>query len=490
MENKLLVLLPIGCSLLTPVVAQNQVEHKYNIVYVLLDDLAYDAIESTNRYPFLKTPNITRLQSEGVTFDNFFCTMALSSPSRACMLTGMYPHKHGVTQNDDRVDADWEKYPPYTSYLQSAGYETAFIGKMHQAALWGKDQVRPGFDYWLGFRHQGDYYKNTLNENGKEFYKEGYITDVLTDYAIDWMTKKRDKNKPFSLCLWHKAVHEPYIAAPRHIGCYKEELLHLPPKGNGVETFEGKPEWQKYKKTFYKIGKNDPEWNPEYETPKKILETLLAVDESIGNVLGTLEKIGELDNTVVVFSSDNGYFMGEHGFWDKRISYDECMRIPLIIRFPNKLGAGKHVEEMCLNIDIAPTMIDIAGTDVPDYMQGKSMLPLLSDNREDIDWRKSFLFEYFVDDAYPYAGPTQVAIRTEEYKLVDCFLDDDIDELYDLRKDPGEMINLINNPDYKIIQKQLRKELKDLMKQTEFNPDRDFWLRKQVPVWEKKYKNK
>lgn len=175
MENKLLVLLPIGCSLLSPVVAQNQVEHKYNIVYVLLDDLAYDAIESTNRYPFLKTPNITRLQSEGVTFDNFFCTMALSSPSRACMLTGMYPHKHGVTQNDDRVDADWEKYPPYTSYLQSAGYETAFIGKMHQAALWGKDQVRPGFDYWLGFRHQGDYYKNTLNEMVKSFIKKDIL---------------------------------------------------------------------------------------------------------------------------------------------------------------------------------------------------------------------------------------------------------------------------------------------------------------------------
>lgn len=485
MFNKLFLTLPFAGFCVT---GMTQANEKHNIVYVLLDDLAYDAIESTNRYPFLKTPNISRLQSEGVTFDNFFCTMALSSPSRACMLTGMYPHKHGVTQNDSRVDANWEKYPPYSSYLQDAGYETAFIGKMHQAALWNEDQVRPGFDYWLGFRHQGDYFKNTFNENGKEFYKEGYITDVLTDYANDWLTKKRDKNKPFSLCLWHKAVHEPYVAAPRHLGCYQQESLPLPPNGNGVERFEGKPGWQKYKKTFYKIGEKDPEWNPDYATPKKILETLLAVDESIGSVLNTLEKIGELENTIVIFSSDNGYFMGEHGFWDKRISYDECMRIPLIMRLPNKLGAGKHIKQMCLNIDIAPTMMDIAGVKVPDYVQGKSMLPLLQG--QSVDWRDSFLFEYYVDDAYPYAGPTQVAIRTEKYKLVDCFLDDDIDELYDLEKDPGEMVNLINNPEYNSIQKDLRKELKKIMKETGYTTDRDFWLRIQVPKWEAKYKNK
>lgn len=456
-------------------------ENRPNVLFILLDDLAYDAIGNSGRYPFLITPNIQRLQNEGVTFSNFFCTMSLSSPSRACFLTGVYPHLHGVTQNDKRVDPDWEKYKPYTQLLQSVGYESAFIGKMHNAELWGKDQVRPGFDYWLGFRGQGDYFDNVLNENGNEFREKGYITEILTKYATDWLTKKRDKKKPFSLCLWHKAVHAPFKPAPKFLGIYANDSLPLPPKGNGVERFEGKPEWQKYKKTFYKIWEQDPEWNPHFKEPIYILETLLAVDESIGKMLEVLSETGELENTIVIFSSDNGYFMGEHGFWDKRISYEECLRIPMIIRFPKMFKPNTNISSMCLNIDIAPTLLEMAGARIPDYMQGKSLLPFLKKKR--VKWRESFLFEYYVDDAYPYAGPTQLAIRTDRYKLVDCFLPEDIDELYDLKNDPGEMINLIGKSQFGKIERKMRQELEHLKIELKFNPDRDFRLRTQIPFW-------
>lgn len=483
MKVNILASLPL-LSMAVPSVAADNTERP-NFLFILLDDLAYDAIESTGRYPFLETPNITRLQESGVTLNNYFCTISLSSPSRACLMTGMYPHVHGVTQNDRAVDADWEKYPPYSSYLQAAGYQTAFIGKMHQALLWGEDQVRPGFDYWLGFRGQGAYYENILNENGKEFYKEGYITDVLTEYAEDWITEKRDPSRPFSMCLWHKAVHGPFTAAERHLGCYQDESLPMPPNGNGEDTFENKPEWQKEKKKHYRIWENDPKWNPHFKEPLDILETLRAVDESIGRMLDLLEKEGLLENTVVLFSSDNGYFMGEHGFWDKRIAYDECMRIPMVIRYPEGFGNGRTVDELCLTIDIAPTILDMAGAEVPAHMQGRSIYPLLKGDKVR-DWRKSFLFEYYVDDAYPYAGPTMVAVRTERYKLVDCLDESEMDELYDLENDPGEMVNLINSSEHSGILRKMYREERHLIKETGYHADRDFWLRQCAPEWEKK----
>ena len=464
-------------------------ESKPNVVFIVVDDLAYDAIESSGRYPFLKTPNINRIQNEGVTFNNFFCTMSLSSPSRACFLTGMYPHKHGVTQNHDKVDANWEKYPSYTHYLQQAGYETAFIGKIHQASLKGKDQVRPGFDYWLGFRGQGHYVKNVFNENGVEFNKDGYITDVLTDYSENWLLEKRNKNKPFNLCLWHKGVHGPFQPAPRHLGIFANDTLPIPPNGNGVDSFAGKPDWQILKKKHYKIWDKDPQWNPKFKEPINILETLTAIDESVGRIYKLLEKTNQLDNTMIIFTSDNGYFMGEHGYWDKRISYEESMRIPMIIRYPAKIKAGSKIDKMCLNVDVAPTILQLLGLEIPQQMQGKSMMPLF-ENENKAKWRKQFMFEYFVDDAFPYAGPTQLALRTERYKLVDNNLKNDIDELYDLQQDPGEMNNLINNPDFKNKVSEMRKELEKEKKSLEFNEDRDFWLRTQVPLWDAKYKSK
>ena len=203
---------------------------------------------------------------------------------------------------------------------------------------------------------------------------------------------------------------------------------------------------------------------------------MAAVDESIGTVLKTLEELGELENTVVIFSSDNGYFMGEHTFKDKRLAYENSMRVPMIIRYPKIIKENSIVLQQCLNIDIAPTILNLAGIAIPDYMQGESMLNLISNNIEN-NWRKSFLFEYYKDASWPHAGPNHIAVRTNEFKLVESFLENDIDELYDLLNDPGEMTNLIGNSNYDAIENQLRVELLRLQKKYKYNPDRDWWLR-------------
>jgi len=198
----------------------------------------------------------------------------------------------------------------------------------------------------------------------------------------------------------------------------------------------------------------------------------------LGKVLDELKEEGELENTVVIFSSDNGYFMGEHTYHDKRIAYEASMRIPMIIRYPRLIEQGSEVDALCMNVDLAPTILDMAGVKIPDYMQGKSMVNLME--QKDENWRDAVLFQYYVDDAYPYAGPDMLAVRTERYKLVDNFLEDDIDELYDMELDPGEMNNLILDPDYDELERELRERLNELKEEYNYNPDRDWWLRQVI----------
>lgn len=460
-------------------------ENPPNFLFILVDDLAFDAMGFMNRYPFLETPNIDALAAEGANVENFFVTQSICSPSRASFLTGTYPHIHGVNQNNKLVDPKWDEFPPYVSYLQEAGYQTAHIGKIHMAHKKGIDHIRPGFDYWFSFVGQGKYNDPPVNENGKEYQEKGYMTDILTEKAIAWLKEKRDKNKPFSINLWHKAVHEPFLPPKRHEALYKDEPLPTPPHNTHLETFKGKPEWQR-KKTFgFDWKKNLPipeelpqvEWPINYDKYMQLLRCIPAIDESLGKVLKTLEEIGELDNTVVIFSSDNGYFMGEHTFLDKRLAYESSMRVPMLIRYPKAIKKHTLVKQLCLNIDVAPTILDFAGIKKPDYMQGVSMVNLL-EGKPEKDWRGAFMFEYYRDDAWPYAGPNQLAIRTDRYKLIDAFLKNDIDELYDLETDPGEMNNLINNPKFDTVETQLRKQLSQLRQQYKYRPDRDWWLRK------------
>ena len=200
-----------------------------NFLFVLVDDQPFDAVGFMGRYPFLKTPNIDRLYNEGANVENFFVTQSICSPSRASFLTGTYPHIHGANQNNKHVDPNWDAFAPYTVHLQNAGYETAHIGKIHMAHKKGKDHIRPGFDYWYSFIGQGKYIDPPVNDNGKEYIEEGYMTDILTDKAIAWLNEKRDPSKPFSLNLWHKAVHEPHLPAERHKDLYEEAVLPPPP---------------------------------------------------------------------------------------------------------------------------------------------------------------------------------------------------------------------------------------------------------------------
>ena len=460
---------------------------KPNILFVLVDDQPFDAVGFSGRYPFLKTPNIDRLANEGVNIKNFFVTQSICSPSRASFLTGTYPHIHGVNQNNKYVDPDWESYAPYSVHLKNNGYETAHVGKIHMAHKRGKSHIRPGFDYWFSFIGQGQYFNPKVNDNGVETQLDGYITDILTEKAIDWLENKRSPDKPFCLNIWHKAVHEKHLPATRHKDFFKGEKLPEPPYQTHKETFENKPEWQRRKTFGFK-------WNEDDEVPKtlkekkwpinkfknmQLLRSLIAVDESLGKVIETLEKIGELENTVVIYSSDNGYFMGEHTYKDKRLAYENSIRVPMIIRYPNLIQRNTTIDELCLNIDLAPTILELAGIKKPDYVQGKSMLNLIRGKKEK-DWRKSILFEYYVDDAWPYAGPDQLAVRTNYFKLVDNFIEKDIDELYDLKNDPGEMTNLINVKKFDKVENELRKELIRLQKKYKYNPDRDWWLRKQT----------
>ncbi|WP_242157514.1 sulfatase [Aestuariivivens sediminis] len=471
----------VGCK------TQETEKNQPNFLFVLVDDQPFDALESSRRYPFLKTPNMQRLEDEGVKFDNFYVTQSICSPSRASFLTGTYPHIHGVNQNNRHVDPDWETYKPYSQILQQAGYETAHIGKIHMAHFEGERHIRPGFDYWYSFVGQGEYFDPMVNDNGKEYQEKGYMTDILTDKAISWLTERRDPNKPFSLNLWHKAVHENHSPAPRHEDIYAKDSLPVPPYNTHLENFKGKPEWQRIKawdskwKDYVHTDTLAPKpWPIKGDKFKKLLECLVAVDESLGYVLKTLEDLGELDNTVIIYSSDNGYFMGEHGYWDKRIAYENSMKIPMLMRYPKTIQPGTIIKDIALNIDLAPTILDLAGVDTPSYMQGESMTRLFDNHRNHENWRTSFMFEYYVDDAYPYAGPNMLAIRTKRFKLIDAFLEDDIDELYDLENDPGEMNNLINDPEYQDIEDGLRTELEKLREKYNYNPDRDWWLRTKV----------
>ena len=275
-----------------------------------------------------------------------------------------------------------------------------------------------------------------------------------------------------------------HLPAPRHKKLYIGENLPLPPFDTHKETFDGKPEWQR-KKTYGAKWKNylpipekleELKWPIRYQKNIKLLRSLAAVDESIGTVLKTLEELGELENTVVIFSSDNGYFMGEHTFKDKRLAYENSMRVPMLIRYPKIFKDKSVVDEQCLNIDLAPTILDMAGIEKPDYMQGESMLDLLI-GKSDSDWRNSFLFEYYRDSEWPHAGPNQVAVRTMEFKLVESFIENDIDELYDLVNDPGEMNNLINDSRFDEKENELRLESLRLQKKYKYNPDRDWHLR-------------
>jgi len=445
------------------------VQPKPNIVFILTDDQAWNVLGKDGRYTFMKTPNIDRIAEEGMVFDNAFVTTSLCSPSRACFMTGCYAHTHGVYINS-YSDPD-PKAPFLPKALQEAGYETAFLGKWHMKR---GSEPRDGFDYWLGFEGQGKYINPPLNENGREFIEKGYMTDILTDYAIRWIEKPRDK--PFCLFLWHKAVHAPFTPAPRDSAAFPNALI--PEYENWYDDMEDKPEWIRRGWVYgvhnenwkYSEGKPVPDkiepnpWNPKNPRWMNYLRAMLAVDKSVGEVRDCLEDLKIMDNTILVYGSDNGFFLGAHQRSDKRLMYEESLRVPLIIRYPEMIKPGDKNSEMVLSIDLAPTLIELAGGIVSEEMQGISLVPLLKN--EPVNWRESIMYEYF-QESYAPGFVTITGVRNERYKYIESpDLNNDINELYDLETDPGEMDNLINSPEYESVKLEMMKELQKLKIET------------------------
>jgi arylsulfatase A-like enzyme len=421
-----------------------------NIIFILIDDLRHDGLSATG-HPYAKTPHIDRLAHEGAIFRNAFVTTPLCSPSRATFLTGQYVHTHKIVGNEkpqvfNPISHQLKTWP---QQLQKAGYETAYIGKLHMG---NDDTPRAGFDHWVSFKGQGRYDNPQFNINGERVDRQGYMTDLLNEYAIEYLKKKRDK--PFALTFAHKAVHGPFIPAERHNGLYQGATLPLTP--NKQDDWSGKPILQ-LPEPPRPANPNRPANNqPQRPTHLAQTQQLAAVDEGVGQILKALADSGQLDNTLIIFTSDNGYFWGEHRLGDKRAAYEESIRIPFLVRYPKLIKPGTQFEQTILNADLAPTLIELANAPKLEMMHGRSWLPLLKGKTK--NWRETVLLEYFHETNFPRIQSWQ-AVRTPQWKYIHYTEHEGMDELYNLQTDRYEMKNLIHEPKQAAKLKQLQAEL-------------------------------
>ena len=431
-----------------------------NVVFILSDDHRYDFMGFHEDGPdFLETPAMDRMRNEGAHLENAFVTTSLCSPSRASILTGQYAHNHGVVDNSTRVPDGTTFFP---EHLQDEGYRTAFIGKWHMGRA--SAEPRPGFDHWVSFRGQGVYNDPTLNVNGTEVEREGYMTDLLTDYALDWLEEQEDRDEPFFLYLSHKAVHSDFDAAKRHEGMYSDVTPDYPPSMDNTEAnYRTKPDWVKEQRFswhgvdyMYHGQTNFDRMYRDYS------ESLTALDESIGAVLDRLEQQGRAENTLVVYMGDNGFLLGEHGLIDKRNAYEESIRVPMLAWAPGSIEPGSTVESLVRNIDVAPTLFDLTGTSAPSMeMDGTSFLGLLEGNAPaGAGENRAFLYEYYWEHAFPHT-PTTFALRGDRFKYVYYHGVWGLNELYDLQNDSNEQHNLINVPAYQARADSMRTRLFD-----------------------------
>jgi arylsulfatase A-like enzyme len=455
----------VSALLLVGSVAKAQTNRPRNVVFILSDDHRYDVMGFHPNAPdWLQTPNLDRLAKGGMHLANAFVTTSLCSPSRASILTGQYTHRHGVVDNVRDVPAGTRYFP---QYLQAAGYRTAFIGKWHMGA--DSDAPRPGFDRWVSFRGQGVYNNPVLNIDGKSVSRQGYTTDLLTDYALEWLEKEHteEPNRPFFLYLSHKAVHAQFEPAPKYRGKYKDVKVAYPDTMKadavGIETW---PDWVKQQRSSYHgvdyMYYGRLQFDDFY---RQYAETLLSLDDSIGRVLDYLDKTGLANNTLVIYMGDNGFSFGEHGLIDKRQAFEESIRVPMVAWAPGMIRPGTTEKKMIENIDLMPTILELAGAKAPaDHtVDGKSFLPLL--RGQDIPWRTEMFYEYYWEWNFPQT-PTQFALRTDRYKYITYYGLFDQDALFDLETDPKEAKNLIANPQYREMATQMRNQLFAVMEQT------------------------
>jgi len=428
-----------------------------NVVFILTDDHRYDAMGFAG-HPFLETPHMDSMAANGIHLKNAFVATSLCSPSRASILTGLYTHKHRVIDNNRLVPSGTIFFP---QYLQRAGYDTAFIGKWHMGGA--EDDPRPGFDHWVSFRGQGNYLppgpRYTLNVNGERVPQKGYITDELTDYAIEWLDQQTGE-KPFFLYLSNKAVHANFTPAERHQGRYANVELNLP-TGQGVSASNNAPRWVRdQRNSWHGIDfayHSDKGLDYLY---RRYCESLLAVDDSVGRVMQQLKKMGVYDETLAIYMGDNGFMFGEHGLIDKRVSYEESIRVPMMMQCPDLYEGGRVVEQVIGNIDVGPTILHAAGLETPDYMDGQSFLD--SPHGKIPGWREYFLYVYYWEKNFPQT-PTQFALRGDRFKYITYYGLWDVDELYDIQADPSETKNLIADPQYQPMAQEMEDRLYALL---------------------------
>lgn len=486
-------LLPGCAGLEISQTGEGKEDDRPNILYIMTDDHAAHAISCYGgRYAdIVKTPNIDRIAKEGIRFSNCFVLNSLCEPSRATILTGKYSHINGVISNAIKFDNRQQTFP---KLLRKAGYQTAVVGKWHLKS----DPT--GFDYWNILPGQGVYYNPFMIEMGKLVKYEGYVTDVVTDSALDWLKNKRKPDKPFLLMYQHKAPHQNWKPSLRDLTLYDDVEMPVPEnyledqstRGRGIrnqwitldrdildEHFKLTPPynlneeqlkvWNKAygpkNKAFHKAklkGKKLSLWKYQRYI-KDYMRTNKAVDDNIGRVLDYLDEAGLSENTIVVYTTDNGFFLGEHGLYDKRFMYEESIRIPLVVRYPKEIKPGQVSDDIVLNLDFAETFLDFAGVKIPKDMQGRSLRPLMN-GRTPADWRKSMYYHFY---EFPGMGAVkrQYGVRTKRYKLIHFYYDNNDWEMYDLKKDPMEMNNVNDDPAYAKIRQELMAELKRLQKQ-------------------------
>lgn len=442
-----------------------------NIVYIMTDD---HATQMMSAYDNLRaaTPNLDRIGEEGIRFRNSFCTNSLCAPARATLLTGKYSHRNGQYGNREIFDGSQRTFP---KLLREAGYETAMIGKWHLRS------EPTGFDYWNVLPGQGAYRDPVLIEMGNEKKHQGYVTDIITDLAIDWV-KQRDKTRPFYLSYHHKAPHAQWVPKADYDRLWENEFIPYPENYDDDESGRARPVRdaanqlvpdmiQRWKAFGAAMNKEDPgdlrgralkDWLYQ-QYVKDYMRVMVSVDENVGRFMDFLKSEGLDENTVVIYTSDNGMFIGDHGRFDKRLMDEESLRIPLVIRYPKLVKPGRVTDLFALNVDYAPTILDLAGVAVPPDMQGRSLRPILA-GEEPAGWRTRFYYHYYEHPDFQFQDvPPHYGIRTERYKLIHYYPTEKVTatgwELIDLRADPLELRNVYEQPQYKFIIQDLRKEL-------------------------------
>ncbi len=490
--------------------ANEEAQGQPNIIFIMCDDHAYQAISAYGS-TINQTPNIDRIAEEGMLFNQCFVTNSISAPSRAVILTGKHSHINGVVDNRLPFDSTQQTFP---KILQKSGYQTAMIGKWHL-------KTQPtGFDYWKVLPGQGNYYNPDFRTPEGYEQIEGYVTDIVTDVALDFLKNKRDENKPFMMMYHHKAPHRAWWPGPDHLNKYDGEKIPEPEtlyddyadmgtaakeaemrimdhmnlhgdlkiKPDNLDTIMESDPWETraYKWNYKRFNKEQREaWDKAYDPMikkfeekqpegkallqwkyqrylKDYLRCIASVDDNVGRLLDYLEESGLAENTIVVYTSDQGFYLGEHGWFDKRFMYKESFRTPLLVRWPKVIKPGTKNDDMVMNLDFAETFLDAAGANIPEDMQGKSMLPIFKDELEG-SFRDAMYYHYY---EYPavHMVKRHYGIRTDRYKLMHFYYDIDEWELYDMEKDPLEQHNVINDPEYADVLKELKAQLQELRK--------------------------